>query len=448
MLGAGPGSPLPSAARSRPPRPRSAAAAAWPRSSPSPRSAGGAGASASAPRARWPASGSCGRTGTARETLRPAPGERPRSGAHPTALGRRRPSHLAERLSPPLSGPGHHLRGCPPPGAQMPQGGGQRSTPLSTEPERSAWRGESGCPCPGQWSALPGPVSSGAMRWPTSALFPRDPARSVRPGARILRSVCAASASSPRPRRSPSRADTRHWERGAVQRQDPQRCGGRQRTGESRPGESGLAPGATRLGGTPAALSHVPLGPAERAQIPHCKERNQPCGLSRPRAPGLCGGPRRPSAAPSAPALPSPLFLRAGFAESGPVGLGSALLPALRGDVPGVSDGGHPLVTVLRVLCPQLQGFLVLMAEVNREIMLHREDASISGVRAGPAAAPAVCEAPSQPRLGTDSLLPTTGRPFYLALPNSEWRLRVSYEPARPYVPMGRKKPVFRRRVS
>lgn len=121
---------------------------------------------------------------------------------------------------------------------------------------------------------------------------------------------------------SPSRADTRRWERGAVQRQGPQRCGGRQYTGESRPGESGLAPGATRLGGTPAALSHVPLGPAERAQIPHCKERNQPCGLSRPRAPGLCGGPRRPSAAPSAPALPSPLFLRAGFAESGPVGLG------------------------------------------------------------------------------------------------------------------------------
>lgn len=39
-----------------------------------------------------------------------------------------------------------------------------------------------------------------------------------------------------------------------------------------------------------------------------------------------------------------------------------------------MSDGCHPLVTILGVLCPQLQGFLVLVAEVDREIMLHREE--------------------------------------------------------------------------
>ena len=45
-------------------------------------------------------------------------------------------------------------------------------------------------------------------------------------------------------------------------------------------------------------------------------------------------------------------------------------------DIPGVSDGCHPLVTIPGVLCPQLQGFLVLVAEVNREIMLHQEEDS------------------------------------------------------------------------
>lgn len=38
-----------------------------------------------------------------------------------------------------------------------------------------------------------------------------------------------------------------------------------------------------------------------------------------------------------------------------------------------MSDGRHPLVAVLGVLCPQLQGFLVLVAEVNREIVLPKE---------------------------------------------------------------------------
>lgn len=43
-------------------------------------------------------------------------------------------------------------------------------------------------------------------------------------------------------------------------------------------------------------------------------------------------------------------------------------------DIPGVSNGCHPLVTVLRILSPQLQCLLVLMGEVHCEVMLHQEE--------------------------------------------------------------------------
>lgn len=39
-------------------------------------------------------------------------------------------------------------------------------------------------------------------------------------------------------------------------------------------------------------------------------------------------------------------------------------------DTPGVSYGCHPLVAVLGILGPQLQGLLVLMVEVNSEVVL------------------------------------------------------------------------------
>lgn len=38
--------------------------------------------------------------------------------------------------------------------------------------------------------------------------------------------------------------------------------------------------------------------------------------------------------------------------------------------IPGMSYGCHPLIAVLGILCPQLQGLLVLMVEVNGEVML------------------------------------------------------------------------------
>lgn len=44
----------------------------------------------------------------------------------------------------------------------------------------------------------------------------------------------------------------------------------------------------------------------------------------------------------------------------------------MAGEIPCMADGGHPLVTVLGVLCPQLQGFLVLVVKVNSEIVLEQ----------------------------------------------------------------------------
>ena len=77
----------------------------------------------------------------------------------------------------------------------------------------------------------------------------------------------------------------------------------------------------------------------------------------------------------SAPLLSAPSRSRAWVcSRRGP--WAQPLLPGPWGgrDIPGMSDGCHPLVTILGVLCPQLQGFLVLVAEVDREIMLHREE--------------------------------------------------------------------------
>lgn len=84
-----------------------------------------------------------------------------------------------------------------------------------------------------------------------------------------------------------------------------------------------------------------------------------------------------------------------------------------------MSDGCHPLVTVLGILCPQLQGFLVLMAEVNREIMLHREEdiSDYQGVRGSQADCFAKCSLPHQPGAGSLSVIP--GMLLYLAFSNS-----------------------------
>ena len=101
-----------------------------------------------------------------------------------------------------------------------------------------------------------------------------------------------------------------------------------------------------------------------------------------------------------------------------------SLLTGLRGgeDLPGVSNGRHPLVAILGVLCPQLQGFLVLMAEVHGEVMLHQEEdisdyqgihgtGSISCCQSGCFAKRSL---PHQ--LGMDSLFVIIGMPFYLAV--------------------------------
>lgn len=114
-----------------------------------------------------------------------------------------------------------------------------------------------------------------------------------------------------------------------------------------------------------------------------------PCGLWHPRelrpgASGLQGASRQEAllTAFSRPLLSMSPPPRAW----GRPGRGPWVQPLLPGlwagrDVPGMSDGCHPLVTVLGVLRPQLQGFLVLVAEVDREIML-REGEDTSDYRA------------------------------------------------------------------
>lgn len=68
-------------------------------------------------------------------------------------------------------------------------------------------------------------------------------------------------------------------------------------------------------------------------------------------------------------------------------------------DVPGVSDGRHPLVTILGILRPQLQGFLVLMAEVNGEVMLHGEEDSSGHQGVRPALGRVLAATPARCRL-------------------------------------------------
>lgn len=41
--------------------------------------------------------------------------------------------------------------------------------------------------------------------------------------------------------------------------------------------------------------------------------------------------------------------------------------------VPGLCDGSHPLVTVLDVLCAQLQSLLVVMIERDGEVILEND---------------------------------------------------------------------------
>lgn len=93
--------------------------------------------------------------------------------------------------------------------------------------------------------------------------------------------------------------------------------------------------------------------------------------------------------------------------------------------IPGMSDGRHPLITVLRVLCPQLQGFLALMAEVDREVVLHREEdaSSYRGIR-GACRGCGFCSSRfAEPRwLGTGAVSVLVGMAFCLAV--SSLRLR------------------------
>lgn len=75
----------------------------------------------------------------------------------------------------------------------------------------------------------------------------------------------------------------------------------------------------------------------------------------------------------SSPPFPTPLPPVLDLHKFAWVGL-FTLASLAGGDIPGMSNCCHPLVTVLCILSPQLQRLLVLVGEVHYEVMLHQEE--------------------------------------------------------------------------